>query len=351
LEALSRTDNNTLSDEEKNALISAKEAALKETEAVKAVQADIEEKLNNTKTEATKHLKELRLAQEKISELESKTGNARSIDELVSKHAQELEKAVADAKAQALIEEQASSDSLAKSQEALVALEARLKEEHEKELESLKSALEHAQRRPREDATLTQLEQAAAQVTTLRGEMETLSKAKDEAHAQGIEQGRQEMAMKIKLKDAQISKISKRLQEVEQALASATSDSTVSASQSGATSVVTTSQNTAPAPNPAAIKASGTTQVPRGIGRGRGGSIRGVAGRGRGGTLSAAVAAASSSAAPTAPASNTSILGAAVKRTRDSEPETSQDSLAKRLKPSGGPVSIIRNRPLPDPGT
>src|ERR1700754_3501946 len=133
--------------------------------------------------------------------LDSKKDNTRTIDELNFKHAKELQKAIADAKAQALIEHQVSPETSTKTQEALTALEARLKEEHKKELDNLKAALEQARQKPIEDTSVSQLAQADAQLSNLRGEIEALSKAKEDAHAQGIEQGRQEMSMKIKLKD------------------------------------------------------------------------------------------------------------------------------------------------------
>jgi hypothetical protein len=226
-------------------------------------------------------------------------------------------------------------------------------------MENLKKALSQAQERAvADEVSVTRLAQAETEITKLRGEMETLSKAKDEAHAQGIEQGRQEMAMKIRLKDGQISKISKRLQEVEQALATATAtDGPVAPlpSQTTAHATDNSPQSSFTAPAPASLKQTTAGATPLGIGRGRGGAIRGGAGRGRGegrgGSLAAAAAAASSAASVAANA-NTSILGAAGKRTRESEGDGSQDSLAKRIKPTGGPVSINRNRPLPpDPGS
>jgi nucleoprotein TPR len=295
-----------------------------------------------------KLLDDLHVAQEKITLLVSRDEIDQAVATLKAQHARELEEAVAEAKAQASSQLPAA-ECPADIQESLAALEAQLKETHRKELEGLKSAHEQTLKKAAEE-TSAPLAKAEQDIASLRNEIDSLTKAKDEAHAQGIEQGRQEINMKLKLKDSQMQKTNKKLQEVEQALAAVTSNSAASQpSVSGAA----IAEQSASAPTPAKQPGANPSTTPLGIGRGRGGGHRGgAASRGRGGTQLAAAVAAASSAAATSAAPTTSFLGAAGKRARENESDNEKDTLAKRIKPAGGPVSINRNRPLPsDPGS
>lgn len=253
--------------------------------------------------------------------------------------------------------------------EELRALQVKLQADHSKAIEELKAA-KTVENKDVDPASLEAIIQsrlseinkdAAAQISKLQEEIEILRKERDEAKNQGVELGRKEMSMKLKLKDSQYAKTAKRLQEVEAALTNLQSPSTgtvptVTTTQVGGAvpPVVipsmpsTESSATLPA---AASPASPLTSAPSDgtagpssaagapvARRGRGVSLRGAATRVRGGRVAPA---------GTAAAAGTSILGAASKRPRESEPETPDDSLVKRLKPTNPPITLNRNRPLP----
>ncbi|KZS93209.1 hypothetical protein SISNIDRAFT_104359 [Sistotremastrum niveocremeum HHB9708] len=264
----------------------------------------------------------------------------------------------------------ASSSLSASHAEEMRALQTRLQAEHSKAIEELR-ATKVAENKDVDPAALEAIIQsrladinkdATSQISKLREEIEALRKERDDAKNQGIEQGRKEMGMKLKLKDSQYAKTAKRLQEVEAALANfqPPTPSTASASivsQGGnsapviaAPSAPSAETNTVVSPAAPVVPLATSTPVEGAHGsstvntgspvarRGRGVSLRGAATRGRGGRAAPAGAVA---------AAGTSILGAAAKRPRESETDTPDDSLVKRLKPANPPITLNRNRPLP----
>jgi hypothetical protein len=262
----------------------------------------------------------------------------------------------------------------------LADLEAKLNAKHLEEIQKLRESIASEQASKPVDqgvadssAAAAELAKAREELETLRQSVETLQKEKEEAKAQGIQEATKELSIKMKIKDTQISKLTKRLQDCEVLLASANgsvapSPVTANAAPSPAAATPTTATAAATPSAPATTESSGTSATPvaaaaPAAARGRGAAVRGAAvrgsvvrgaarGRGVGRGAAPANAAGSAAAGPVTPAqttapAGTSILGAATKRARESEGEPAADSLAKRLKP--GPVTLNRPKPPPEP--
>ncbi len=298
-------------------------------------------------------LQDLKISKEKIELLEKEQTSQASARKALEEQVKQQELALQTA-SEAQVGIAGSSE--------LAELEARLTAKHLEELESLRQTIATGTaQKPEEPASsapahAAELTEAKKELEALQHLVETLKKEKEEAKAQGLEDGRKEMSTKVKLKDSQISKVTKRLQEVEQALAQATNGTYAPRGTSGSGPGVSTAPGTSQPPpgaqSTAVNSASPTTSAP--AGRGRGVSLRGAASRGRGtgrGGGPAIETQTSTAAAPTteAAAAGTSILGAAAKRGRESDGDTG-DSLAKRMKPAGGPVILNRPKPV-EPNT
>jgi nucleoprotein TPR len=252
--------------------------------------------------------------------------------------------------------------------EELRTLEAKLTAKHQEEL---KAALEKAQQEkpvpnPGGDQNIQTNQKAAIDAAIA----ELQAKHAEDISA-AVERGRMESAAKGKLKDSQLVRAQKRVKELEAqilGLGSAAGPSTgpVAGPSTGpsasATSAIASSPaqaaTSAVAPNPTAnpdASASTSTTLPRkpsvanapptgparGVGRGA------VRGRGVQRALGGAVGlgrAAPTKPAEASPAVGMQIMGAATKRPLDDP--SSEDSLAKRLKPAESatkpPVQIRR---------
>ncbi|KAI9435095.1 hypothetical protein H4582DRAFT_2080017 [Lactarius indigo] len=282
--------------------------------------------------------------------------------------------------------------------EELKALEERLVAKHREELEkAVEAAAAKAQESvPAPVVTPTAEEQKAAidaAVAAALAAKEAEQKTKYQADIEkAVESGRLEGTMKLKLKDSALVRAQNKVKELESQIEEwkkkagvAPSEPTPSASAPPATSPTTTAPSSVPSPTTSAptrggapltrkpsvpgtsAAAGGATQSSRGRGRGapRGGNIgiRGAAapsaGRGAGVPTSGAAG---------APA-GVAIMGAAAKRTREEGEVTTEDSLAKRLKPAaaaaaasttpaegsanvggaagGKPITLQRNRVQP----
>lgn len=235
--------------------------------------------------------------------------------------------------------------------EELKVLEEKLKTEHEA---SLKATLEEAQKARPEGSS--DIDAAVAEV-----EKKAEARLQEEISA-AVERGRMEQAAKNKLKDSQLVKAQKRVKELEQQIhewqasginlpspssASAAIPTTPVASSSTATAstagppkapvtATTTSTSQPPLPRkpplgPGASAMRGGA-VPQGPGRG--GSMT----RGRGGIARGGAPLRQPPVKPVPPAAPTSggvsIMGAASKRPREEATSSSEDSLAKRMKPA-----------------
>jgi len=253
--------------------------------------------------------------------------------------------------------------------EELKALEEKLKAEHDV---ALKKAVEESQKNkpvePSDASTQAIIDAAVAEV-------EKKAKARlQEEISSAVERGRMEQAAKNKLKDSQLVKAQKRVKELEQQIhewqaaggintptspATGTGPSTSTPPTQPAPKLTVPTQQatnqqtpaepstTSTQPKPPATTISPTTTTttslppivrkpplgPSGsVGRGGGGGPRGGT-RGlapRGGHLR------QPPVKPTAPplSGGVSIMGAASKRPREESSVTSDDSLAKRLKPA-----------------
>lgn len=151
------------------------------------------------------------------------------------------------------------------------------------------------------------------------------TKTEEQALEQAVERGRQEQAMKTRLKDSQLLKSQTRVKELEAQLLQ-------HQPAIGTSLVAATSQAPAPQAKPP-IRGGMAT-------RGRG-VTRGLPLGGRGGAP----------AASATPASGVSIMGAA-KRPREegeSDAPTAENSLAKRLKPAEAKPIPIRRPNVPKP--
>lgn len=286
--------------------------------------------------------------------------------------------------------------------EELSALQKKLVEQHEKDLKTAVDAAVEVAKKEAPAAAASFDKQAV--IDAAIAEYDAKVKAQHEAEIESaVERGRREQMTKGKLKDAQLAKAQKRVKDLEAQIlewkntgvlpqdATVTSTPTAPvpavpvpvATAASATAPASTQSAPAPAPqttqaptstatattpttqpanalprkpsmntaNPAAATAA-RGSVPL---RGRGGVplARGAAARVppvRPSPAQQAAAAAASSQAPTAPA-GMSIMGAANKRPREEGTTAADDSLAKRLKPSDGagkgPVQI--RRPAPGP--
>lgn len=274
-------------------------------------------------------------------------------------------------------------DDIAKAHaEELRSLQERLVAEHQQQLTT---ALEAAKKALPAGAGTSDADQHATIAAAIAAHDAELEPRRKVELSEAMESGRKEVEMKLRLKDSQLLRAQNKLKEKEALIlgwqnagivpkddkpatpAKTTTPSAASSSATPATSAVpapTTApiskaatglpskppaakaENTPAAAPPAntALSARGARGGARG-GRGvaRGLNIRGAA-PGRGGAPAATAAAAAAS--PTS--GGVSIIGAAGKRARDEGEGTSDDSLAKRLKPAEGtskPVAIRRPPP------
>lgn len=276
----------------------------------------------------------------------------------------------------------------------LSALQKKLVEQHEKDLKAAVDAAVEVAKKEAPAAAHGFDKQAI--INAAIAEYDAKVKAQHEAEIESaVERGRREQMTKGKLKDAQLAKAQKRVKDFEAQILEWKStgvlpqDATVTSTPVAAppTTPVTTTAPAAAAPaaqatqNTQPIASTSTAPVaqpgqalPRKPSMQAGvppaGAARGGAPlRGRGGPLArgaaarvppvratpaqqAAAAAASSNApTPATSAPGMSIMGAAGKRPREDGGAPTEDSLAKRLKPSEGtgkgPVQIRR----PPPGT
>lgn len=254
--------------------------------------------------------------------------------------------------------------------EELKALEEKLKAEHEA---ALKVAVEEALKSRPEGSSDVDT-QAAINGAVSEAEKKAQTQLQEEISA-ALERGRMEQAAKNKLKDSQLVKAQKRVKELEQQIhewqasgippsVSGTTPTTPVATlniipaqpvtklaATGQPSAATESTGQPPSkplgavpssqPKPPITSAAATTSqppLPRKPPLGPSGG-RGTAIRGRGGLLTRGGAPLRQPpvkpSAPTAPASGgVSIIGAASKRPREELSSSSEDSLAKRLKPA-----------------
>jgi nucleoprotein TPR len=250
-----------------------------------------------------------------------------------------------------------------------------LTQRHLEELQAQEARLNAAHN----EALKAAVEAAKASVTPTKTETASGSSYTEEDIAAAVERGRKELAMKVKLKDQQITGLQAKLKNVEQSLmelraldgippASAataasgkapaaptavTAPKPVTRKASLAAANAAASGTTAPTttPAPTAGSSAKTTPAPasaatRGRGRGRGGAT--ARQLGRGGSQAGAAAAAATAAADNS--AGISISGAAAKRAREDGEGGSDDGLAKRLKPAeGGTKPVALRRPPANP--
>ena len=253
--------------------------------------------------------------------------------------------------------------------EELQALEQKLKAHHESEMK----ARVDAALKSRPALAANSADQQAAIDTALAEFEKKLQQRHNEEIASAVERGRMEQGAKAKLKDSQLVKAQKRVKDLEAQIhewqaagivlppapatstpagaapAQAPASAKPAPSAQPQTPTAAAAGPSQPKPNPAAsaVAAASAANLPRRppantpgtqaatLQPGRGGAIRGV-GRGglpqRGG---APLRQPPVRTAPTAPPATqgVSIIGAA-KRPREESPATTEDSLAKRLKPA-----------------
>ncbi|KAI6009008.1 hypothetical protein BKA83DRAFT_648805 [Pisolithus microcarpus] len=256
---------------------------------------------------------------------EMSTVNAGNTEELVKKHAKELEdlRALLNAQYEANLKAAVDAATLAAKAEAAVA--------------------------SNDDAT-----KAAVDAAIAAREREFQTKLNDEIE-KAVERGRMEQGAKSKLKDAQLVRSQLKVKELEAQIlewrkagivpdSTNTPATTTTPATTATPAASTTESSTTPATSAGPVRKQATsgavTLGPTEVairGRGRGFSIRGaqrgMSIRGRGG--------APSPAAPTAPPQQQEviqIMGAASKRAREDD-ASSDDSLAKRIKPAEAATS------------
>ena len=254
--------------------------------------------------------------------------------------------------------------------EELKALEAKLKSEHDaalqEVLQSRPASLPNADQQASIDAAIAEVEKKAQ------------SRLQEEI-ASALERGRMEQAAKNKLKDSQLVKAQKRVKELEAQIHERQAVGITSPSTSTITPTLSNTPNTpvaavnsptqppaktmAQTGHPTAKSATTATQAPPGpsqlkstpananaplprkppagpaaIAATRGGALLRGAGRGgppgRGGAPLRQPPVKPAASTPTS--GGVSIMGAATKRPRDEGSTSSDDSLAKRLKPAEG---------------
>lgn len=287
------------------------------------------------------------------------------------KQAAAVSEAVEKAKAEMASDTGVQEDISKRHAEELQALEQKLKAHHESELKARVDAALKSRPAPAANSA----DQQAVIDAALAEFEKKLQQRHTEEIASAVERGRMEQGAKAKLKDSQLVKAQKRVKDLEAQIhewqaagivlpptaaastpagvapapapAPASVKPTPSAPQPQAPTAAGPSQ---PKPNPAAsaVAAASAANLPRRppantpgtqttLQPGRGGAIRG-GGVGRGGFQprgGAPLRQPPVRTAPTAPpaAQGVSIIGAA-KRPREETPATTEDSLAKRLKPA-----------------
>ena len=248
--------------------------------------------------------------------------------------------------------------------EELRALETKLTDKHQEELQA---AIKKAQQeKPTPNAGGDQTDQKAA-IEAAIAELQT--KHAEEISA-AVERGRMESAAKSKLKDSQLVKAQKRVKELEAQILALDSAAGSSASPvagpssvpsatiiSNPPQVANPSTSAKPNPTPDASssasaplprKPTAANAPPTGPARGVGRGV--VRGRGVQRPLGGAVGlgrAAPTKPAEAPPAGGMQIIGAATKRPLD-DSSSSEDSLAKRMKPAEPaikPPVLIRRPP------
>jgi len=280
------------------------------------------------------------------------------------KHAQAVAEAVEKAKAAA--PNPTTGEDLAKRHAGeLKALEEKLTAEHKA---TLKTAVEEALKSQPEASQGDQ--KGAVDAAIAEVEAKTQARLQEEI-ASAVERGRMEQAAKNKLKDSQLVKAQKRVKELEahihewqaagiklpQPSTTSVTPTTTTASAGSlapiqqpqgpkAATVTPTSTGTSqPKPSPVAVAAASATapSLPRRppLGPSAASAARGGAslrGAGRGGITARGAAPLRQPpvkpAATAAASGGVSIIGAASKRPREDGTTSSEDSLAKRLKPA-----------------
>jgi len=262
--------------------------------------------------------------------------------------------------------------------EELGALQTKLVEQHEKDLKAAVNAAVEAMKKEALDATVNFEKQPT--IDAAIAEYDAKVKAQHEAEIESaVERGRREQMTKGKLKDAQLAKAQKRVKDLEAQIlewkntgalpqdatiatapvaAPPTAPNTTTTPASGQTATPTQIQPTA------STSAASTSQLvqapprrpsmqaglfPTGVSRGSAPVIGRGGARGAAATRTPPVRATAGRALlthATGSPTGMSIMGAAAKRPREEENVPTEDSFAKRLKPSEGtgkgPVPIRR---------
>ncbi|KAH9948873.1 hypothetical protein B0H21DRAFT_731535 [Amylocystis lapponica] len=259
------------------------------------------------------------------SELQSIASPAAS-DEIISRHAQELRE-----------------------------LEERLTSQYQAELNAATAR--------QESISTTPGDHEASIKAAIAAHEEQMKEQREQEIAAAVERGRMEQAAKSKLKDAQLVRAQAKLKDCEARIqgwrqaglipdddASSSAAPAAKATAAPTPATASTSGSTAPSKTlprkPSMAQAGPSTET---AGRGRGirgaarGAFRGAAGRG------GARGESSTATATDGTPGEVSIIGAAAKRAREEGEGSSDDTLAKRLKPdgTGKPVHLLRNRVAP----
>jgi len=261
--------------------------------------------------------------------------------------------------------------------EELGALQTKLVEQHEKDLKAAVNAAVEAMKKEALDATVNFEKQPT--IDAAIAEYDAKVKAQHEAEIESaVERGRREQMTKGKLKDAQLAKAQKRVKDLEAQIlewkntgalpqdatiatapvaAPPTAPNTTTTPASGQTATPTQIQPTA---STSAASTSQLVQAPRrpsmqaglsptGVSRGSAPVFGRGGARGAAATRTPPVRATAGRALlthATGSPTGMSIMGAAAKRPREEENVPTEDSFAKRLKPSEGtgkgPVPIRR---------
>ncbi|KAI0310135.1 hypothetical protein OF83DRAFT_912321 [Amylostereum chailletii] len=311
-----------------------------------------------------------RLTQEMTARQKLVTEHKAALDAAAQKATNTLESGQVPADTETLVKQHA---------DELRALEERLVAKHQEEL---KAAATNAASTPADAPA--DADQTAAIERAVAEKISQLEKQREEELSRATENGRLEGQMKMKVKDAQLVKVQRKVKDLEAQIhewrtagiipaeeapaTTATANAPASSSSAAPAPVATTSAPPTPTsgsapphvgrgaprggapgnalPRKPSIAGNGPAVVPPQPGRGRG---RGVAiGRGAGMSIRGTAAGAGTGAV----AGGVSIIGAAGKRARE---DSGSDSLAKRLKPAEGaapgkPVTIQRNRQQPPSG-
>jgi nucleoprotein TPR len=223
--------------------------------------------------------------------------------------------------------------------EELEALEARLKAAHKNEIDVAVAAARQAASASTSASAEAQKAAIEAAVTAAKSEW---AKGQEEALEQAVERGRMEQATKARIKDSQLLKSQTRVKDLEAQLLKLQSSN--GTPESAASATASTSQ----APPVAAAAQAKLPSRPAGVGPA-------TRGRGAARTLSAALGGRGGAPAPAAalaqPASGVSIMGAAKRPREEGEVEAPppENSLAKRLKPAEAKPVPIRRPGAPKP--